>query len=57
MTPLHSAAREGHTAVVESLLGAGALVDARNRKRMTPLHYAVLGGHTAVVESILGAGA
>ena len=36
LTPLHWAAFEGQTSVVEALLAAGAAPDARNEKGQTP---------------------
>jgi len=48
---------EGHTAVVELLLAAGADVDAKNNYGWTALHYAAAYGHADVVELLLEAGA
>jgi ankyrin repeat protein len=40
VTPLHEAARNGHTAVVTVLLAAGADPNARSRAGETPVWYA-----------------
>lgn len=63
-TPLHCAARNGHTEVVEAMLAGRANKEARPwvRKRQwgywgTPLHCAAAGGHTEVVMALLTAGA
>ena len=64
-TALHRAAEEGHLAVVEQLLAAGAEVNAWAAisggegygAGWTPLHGAAVKGHLAVVERLLAAGA
>ncbi|CAL1139465.1 unnamed protein product [Cladocopium goreaui] len=56
-TPLHYAAKSGHTAVMERLLAAGAAVDAADNEGWLPLHSVAFNGHTAVVEQLLAAGA
>ncbi len=58
-TPLHFAAKNGHLAVVEILIAAGAektpQASAENR-RWVPIHYAAQFGHDHVVEALIGAG-
>ncbi|MCA8967241.1 MAG: ankyrin repeat domain-containing protein [Planctomycetes bacterium] len=56
-TDLMVAARDGDLARVETLLAAGAEIDARNPNGGTPLMYAALGGSAALVERLLSAGA
>lgn len=56
-TPLIAAAREGHLAVVDHLLSAGARPDGIGREGTTPLIAAAVRGRTAVVERLLAAGA
>jgi len=57
MTPLQSAARNGHVATVEALLAAGAHVDGVDALGWTPLMFAAFTGHAAVVSAQLAAGA
>lgn len=54
-TPLYISSREGHEAVVEVLLSAGAAVDKPRDTGMTPLYAASFGGHIAVVRRLLAA--
>ena len=56
-TPLHVAAREGHTEVVELLCNNGAFIDAVDKFNYTPLHLAARQGHTDVVKLLLQNGA
>lgn len=56
-TPLHEAAANGHTAVVEALIAAGAAVNATNSCDRTPLHEAAAKGHIEVVSALIAAGA
>ncbi len=57
LTPLHVAARHGHTEVAKILLEAGADVHAKVKDGVTPLHWAAYYGHTKVVKILLKAGA
>jgi ankyrin repeat protein len=58
LTPLHWAAREGRTGIVEFLVEAGAPVDARdNNIGWTPLHLAAWGGHLETVQFLVERGA
>ena len=52
-TPLHIAAGNGHTEVVELLLEKGADINAKDEYGGTPLHYAALKGQTEVAEFLL----
>ncbi|XP_063845485.1 transient receptor potential cation channel subfamily A member 1-like isoform X1 [Scylla paramamosain] len=51
-TALHIASEEGHTRVVQLLLGKGALLH-RDHQGRTPLHLAAEGGHLATLTAIL----
>ncbi len=51
------AAHNGHIAVVEALLNAGANKDASHQDGATPLCIAACMGHIAVVEALVNAGA
>jgi len=62
MTPLMLASRLGHSAIVAKLLGAGAVVDARDERGFTALFHGCYDpdadrGHPEVIELLLGAGA
>lgn len=54
---LRDAARTGNASEVESLIGQGAPVDARDTAGRTALMIAALNGHTAAVQSLLALGA
>ena len=56
-TALHLAARYGHHALAQGLLGAGADVNAKDRDSETALHKAARYGHRALAQGLLGAGA
>ena len=59
MTPLHTAATNSKTpAVVQTLLDAGAAVNARAKDGRTPLHQAAKFSESpAIVQMLLDAGA
>ncbi|XP_060037069.1 60 kDa lysophospholipase isoform X2 [Erinaceus europaeus] len=56
-TPLHVAARAGHSAVVSELLQGGVAVSTQDREGRSPLLLAVRGRHKAVVGLLRTAGA
>ncbi|KAJ6535757.1 ankyrin repeat-containing domain protein [Mycena capillaripes] len=56
-TPLHMAARNGHTSVFGSLIGRGAEVDAATHNASTALHFAAGNGHIEFVRLLLQQGA
>lgn len=55
-TPLHSASSCGHTAVVASLLAAGADPNAANSGGQSPIHYAASKGHLDCIRKLVAAG-
>ena len=57
LSPLMSAARGGHAALVKRLLGMGADVGAIGFEGRTPLYYASAEGNADIVRLILDAGA
>ncbi|KAL0280544.1 UNVERIFIED_CONTAM: hypothetical protein PYX00_001804 [Menopon gallinae] len=52
-SPLHWAAKEGHSKIVELLLQRGARVNATNRGDDTALHLAAAHGHRDIVHMLL----
>ncbi|XP_049950545.1 ankyrin repeat domain-containing protein 39-like isoform X1 [Schistocerca serialis cubense] len=57
-TALHYAARAGHAAICQQLIGAGALLDTKTRAGgATPLHRAAASGKLHIVQLLLEAGA
>jgi len=52
-TPLHIAARHGHTKIVKYLLSKDANTEAKNKFDETPLHIAIRNGHTGIVKLLL----
>ncbi len=57
-TPLHSAAMQGHAAVCEVLIAAGADVNAQtNPQQYAPLHSAAFAGHINAINVLLSHGA
>ena len=52
-TPLHYAAKEGHTEVAKILLEKQAAIDPLDENECTPLHHAAQWGHTATVKLLL----
>lgn len=57
MTALHYAARSGETGLVQVLLDAGAIVDARDSREFTPIFWAAFFNHKEVVELLADHGA
>jgi ankyrin repeat protein len=56
-SPLHKACWNGHAAVAQVLVQAGAEVDHGDQRKHTPLHWAIHKGHLDVVHVLLNAGA
>jgi cytohesin len=57
-TPLHSAALQGHAAVCEMLIGAGAEVNVQTDPQgYAPLHSAAFAGHIEAIRVLLAHGA
>lgn len=54
---MYSAARNGHTQVVDCLLERGAKVDAKGFFGATALHWAAINGHRKTVDLLLARGA
>jgi ankyrin repeat protein len=54
---LHSAAGNGHKAVVQLLLENGANIEARSESEATALHWAAYGDHDTVVQLLIEKGA
>merc|ERR1711878_214242 len=52
-SPLHWAAKGGHTKIVEMLMSRGARVHTTNMGDDTPLHLATAHGHRDVVQMLL----
>ena len=57
MTPLHWAAHNDQTAIVDLLLSRGANIEAQTKGGWTPLHYAAAEASAATVKSLLRRGA
>eukprot|EP01022_Parablepharisma_sp_SALTPOND_P004974 TRINITY_DN1213_c0_g1_i1.p1 TRINITY_DN1213_c0_g1~~TRINITY_DN1213_c0_g1_i1.p1 ORF type:complete len:1048 (+),score=177.28 TRINITY_DN1213_c0_g1_i1:4476-7619(+) len=56
-SPLHIAASNGHTQLVETLVNMGASLEARDKFLRTPLHLAASGGFETVGNSLISLGA
>jgi len=57
LAPLHFAASEGHTGLIEFLIERGANVNIQNPSGATPLHEAVRSGNAAAISLVIGGGA
>lgn len=57
LTALHFAARQGHIAAAQTLIDAGANLDAQDNYDTTPVVMAVVNGHLGVAATLLDAGA
>ena len=55
-TPLALSVEEGHLAVVNALIAAGALVERADRRGLAPLHIAANAGRPAFLRALLAAG-
>tara|TARA_B100001121_G_C18261365_1_gene421834 strand:- start:137 stop:397 length:261 start_codon:yes stop_codon:yes gene_type:complete len=55
-TPLHEAARYGHTETVRALINAKADKDAKDNYGSTPLHLAERFDHTETAQALINAG-
>ena len=56
-TPIHDAARSGHSSIVELLLVRGAATEDMNERNRTAIHLAARHGHSNVVELLIEKGA
>ena len=56
-SPIHVAARNGYTKVVQNILDRGGDVNVRDALFMTPLHMAAVGGNPSTVQCLLDNGA
>lgn len=56
-TPLHHAAFNGQTQMIQILLAHGAAVDATDKDGATPLHAAATAGNPEAIEALLQGGA
>ncbi|XP_033617695.1 ankyrin repeat domain-containing protein 16 isoform X5 [Fukomys damarensis] len=56
LTALHYAAKEGHTAAVQTLLSLGADISAKDERNRSALHLACAGQHLACAEFLLQSG-
>lgn len=56
-SPLHTAAKRGHTKIVRLLLQHKAKCDIRDHEGLTPLIHATMGGYVDVVDLLLSHGA
>ena len=57
LTALHFAARQGHVEAAQTLINAGANLDAQDNYGTTPVVMAVLNGHLGIAATLLEAGA
>ncbi|PGH19425.1 hypothetical protein AJ80_03925 [Polytolypa hystricis UAMH7299] len=57
MTPLHFAAMDRHSDMVEELVRIGAPIDSKDINNMTPLHLAAMNGDEYIARILVNAGA
>eukprot|EP00826_Nyctotherus_ovalis_P030464 TRINITY_DN24320_c0_g1_i1.p1 TRINITY_DN24320_c0_g1~~TRINITY_DN24320_c0_g1_i1.p1 ORF type:complete len:108 (-),score=17.38 TRINITY_DN24320_c0_g1_i1:176-499(-) len=56
-SPLHIAAANGHSKLVELLVGLGSNVEARDKSLRTPLQLAASAGSVKTVDTLISLGA
>lgn len=57
LSPLHEAAFEGDSAVIQRLIEHGVTLNVPDERQWTPLHWAAFKGHSEVIDLMLSHGA